>query len=385
MSVLLTGIPTDDFLWEIKYKLVCDSWVNEEGDSCAYRKFAHPCREMVIHLGNAGNESFAFFNDILQAGLTYCTVPIWPLRTSLVSGVSAGVHSELQVHEVGDFREGEYVWIVNTQDPSINELKTISTIAGSTISLTSTVSYSHNPITWPTPSSEYDPLGAWVIPTMHGLVECEEVDFVDGLPGYNIKLKVDGGAWTGCTMPTEVPLFYDEPAETHYTAPKTHRKVFGSESGVLSMYVYTSSTKIGFECKWHYKGTGWRKLLELFLSVKGKEDSFYLPTGLYEVTAQRGSDKASTTIYLDEGYVYFQPKFPKLRARSRQTNSQFTVWVLSHVGGDEYTCLELEHEIKKGDRLSYFPLVKFVDDEITFTFRGIQQCEVSASFLEVTP
>jgi hypothetical protein len=51
--------------------------------------------------------------------------------------------------------------------------------------------------------------------------------------------------------------------------------------------------------------------------------------------------------------------------------------------GNIYACLPLEQNIKVGDKISLYPNVRFMEDELTFEFIYYNQCKVKASFIEV--
>jgi hypothetical protein len=48
-----------------------------------------------------------------------------------------------------------------------------------------------------------------------------------------------------------------------------------------------------------------------------------------------------------------------------------------------YACLPLEQNLKVGDKISLYPNVRFMEDELTFEFLYYNQCKVKASFIEV--
>ena len=380
MAILLWGVPEgDDFTWDFTYKFHSEEGIIEStGYTTGFAKYSNPTRELKFSLGTVGQETFERLSSILDAGASLVTVPMWFFRASLMSNVNPG-DSEILVDDSSEFYPGEQALLMRADRPSICELLTISNVAGSTVYVTPTVANDYSPTFWNTDS--YNTSYAFLFPLVTGVLEYEGLDFISGLPGLGVKAKVDGGVWNSFVVPS-VPSFSDLSMEAKYNTPKIVRDLCGVENGIISMYAHGSSSKLTFECTWHFKDSNWKSLRDLFFAVRGKAESFNISTNMYEVVTTRGADQGTTTIYLSEGYQYIRDRFPYLLMHSRRTGRQFVIHVTAHVYRDEFSCEALDYELYDGDRACFYPAVRFESDDLTFSFKGKNMCFVKATFIE---
>jgi hypothetical protein len=228
----------------------------------------------------------------------------------------------------------------------------------------------------------FDTSTTYVFPVISGYVEYEGLDFISGKPALGMKAKIEGGAWNSFTVPSMPTNFVFQAMDAKYTNPKILRDLCGVENGIFSMYPHGDSSKLTFECTWNFCDSNWRTLRDIFFAARGKAQSFFMSTNMYELTTTRGADEGSTTIYLNPGYQYLYERFPYLMIYSRRTTNRFLVHVTAHVWRDEFTCDALNHELYDGSRACIYLPVFFESDELTFSFKGINMCHVKATFIE---
>jgi len=383
MANLLPGLPTGEFTWDLTYKFKNDEYYAEDGVDYDYSQFSYATRELSLNLGESGEAGFEFLSRLLAAGVTSMLVPLWFQRTSIAAGITAGVSTEVKVLDVSEFYVDDYVWFIDTRDSFHYELKTITAIAGSTIFLDSPVTYTWHPIGWPSIGSPYyDSSSVYVVPAMWGYIDYENVDYIRGKPGIDAKLKLNGGRWDKRIVES-TSTYTVEPHGCSYGTPRVYRDVLGAENGMLQLTPYGSTSKLVFNCQWDFKDSSWGDLRDLFLAARGKEGTFYMSTGVYEVSATQSSDAGSTTIYLQQGYENLRGRFPTLRFRPRRFVSPFTVTTTAHVSYDEFSCNALPYKVELGDRASFYPLVRFNASELKFSFSGVHKCTVQTSFVDV--
>lgn len=382
MAILLWGIPDgDDFTWDYTFKFSTEEGIIETtGYTTAFPKYSYPIRELKFSLGATEEDALDRMSAFLNAGVTVVTTPLWFFRTSLLAGVSTGVN-EILVGDASEFYVGEQALLMRANQPSICELVTIDAVAGSTLYTTSAIVNEYMPLSMPSAIESYDARSAFVMPVISGILEYEGLDYISGLPGLGMKAKVNGGAWNSFTIPS-MPEFTSLAMEAKYNSPKIVRDLCGVENGIISMYAHGDSSKLTFECTWHFKDSSWKTLRDMFFATKGKAQSFFMSTNMYELTLTRGADAGTTTIFLSPGYQYLYERFPYLLARSRRTGEFTIIHVTNHVYRDEFTCSALDNELYDGDRVCFYIQVRFDSDELTFNFKGLNMCYVKAIFIE---
>jgi hypothetical protein len=383
MAILLWGIPEgDDFTWDYTFKFKTEEGIIETtGFTTAYPKYSYPTRELKFSLGVTGEDTLERMSAFLHAGVTIVTTPLWFFRASLLSDVPIGT-TEILVSDPSEFYVGEQALIMRANQPSVCELMTITGVAGSTVYVTATV-HEYHPFTGASDVFPYyyDIFGAWIMPVISGILEYEGLEYVSGLPALGMKAKIDGGAWNSFTIPS-MPEFTGLAMDAKYNSPKIVRDLCGVENGIISMYAHGDSSKLAFECTWHFKDSNWKVLRDMFFAARGKAQSFFMSTNMYELTTTRGADAGSTTIYLSSGYQYLWERFPYLLSRSRRDGTLSIINVTGHVYRDEFSCTALSYELYDGDRVCFYPQVRFDSDELTFNFKGVNMCYVKAIFIE---
>jgi len=383
MAILLWGIPSgDDFTWDLTYKFKTEECVIETtGYTTGFAKYANPTRELKFSLGVTGEDTLDRLSAFLNAGVTTVTTPLWFFRTSLTAGITTGTN-EIPVNDPSEYYAGEQALIMLAHQPSICELVTIASVAGSTVYTTSPIANDYHPLTMPSESSPYDTLSAYVMPVITGYLEYEGLDYISGLPALGMKAKIDSGVWESFTVPSMPSDFVFQAMDAKYNNPKILRDLCGVENGIISMYAHGDSSKLTFECTWNFCDSNWKTLRDIFFAARGKAQSFFIPTNMYELATTRGADAGSTTIYLNPGYQYLYERFPYIMVYSRRTTNRFLVHITDHVWRDEFTCDALDHELYDGSRACIYPQVFFESDELTFSFKGINMCYVKATFIE---
>jgi hypothetical protein len=385
MAILLWGVPEgEDFTWDLTYKFKSDECVNEAtGSITAFPKYFSPTRELKFQLGATGVDALDRMAAFLFAGATIVTSPLWFFRTSLLTEVTS-MTSELLVGDASEFYAGEQALIMNASIPSVCELITIDSVAGSTLYYSTPVTYDYLPITMPTNSTPYNYTSAFIMPVISGILEYEGLDYISGLPGLGMKAKIDGGVWNSFVEPTAPDgyTFLGLSMDAKYNSPKIVRDLCGAENGIISMYAHGSSSKLTFECTWHFKDSSWKTLRDAFFVAKGKSVPFYISTNMYELVTTRGSDAGSTTIFLNPGYQYLWERYPYILVQSSRTGIQSVVYITAHVYRDEFACEPLPYELYDGDRGCFFVLGRFDSDELTFSFKGLNMCYAKAIFIE---
>jgi len=382
MAILLWGIPEgDDFTWDYTFKFKTEEGIIETtGYTTAFPKYSYPTRELKFHLGATGEDTLERMSVFLNAGVTFVTTPLWFFRTSLVAGVTAGV-SEILVSDVSEFYVGEQALLMRANQPSICELLNITNVAGSTIYISPPVANDYLPLTMPSTVESFNVASAYIMPVITGVLDYEGLDYISGLPGLGMKAKIDGGAWNSFTVPS-MPEFTSLAMDAKYNSPKIVRDLCGVENGIISMYAHGDSSKLTFECTWHFKDSNWKVLRDTFFATRGKAQSFFISTNMYELTTTRGADVGSTTIFLSSGYQYLYERFPYLLIHSRRTGVQSVVYVNAHVYRDEFSCDALSTELYDGDKVCFYVQARFDSDELTFNFKGLNMCYVKAIFIE---
>ena len=385
MAILLWGVPEgNDFTWDYSFKFKTEEGIIETtGFTTAFPKYSYPTRELKFSLGATEDSALERLSVFLAAGVTIVTVPLWFLRASLMAGVSVGAN-EILVDDNSEFYVGEQALIMRANQPSICELLTITGVAGSTVYVSS-VANEYRPITIPiyldTTLIHYDVTSAFIMPVVSGILEYEGLEYVSGLPALGMKAKIDGGAWNSFTIPS-MPEFTGLAMDAKYNSPKIVRDLCGVENGIISMYAHGDSSKLTFECTWHFKDSNWKVLRDMFFATRGKAQSFFISTNMYELTTTRGADVGTTTIFLSSGYQYLYERFPYLFIHSRRSGTFSIVHVTDHVYRDEFSCDPLPYELYDGDKASFYVLARFDSDELTFNFKGLNMCYVKAIFIE---
>ncbi len=380
--LLIPGFPAGEFFeWGLKYKYKTEDVATADGYEVCYDLFTKPRRELTFSIGAVGGMAYSQLSTVLTAGATICIAPLWHLRESIPYGISSGVN-KIELLDVTEYKAGDFAYFTYAWDMNTHDVCKISSVVGLTIYFETPLSHDYVPIpssgTWP-----YDTRACYMMPCIHGIVDHESLDFMEGLPGFQAKLKIDGGAWEGAGAPSNL-VFLNEPMEAKYGAPKIVRDIQGTENGIFQLRAFESTNRLVFELTWDFHDITWREFRDFFFAAKGKANQFYLPTWMFELEITRGSDLGNTSIFLPTGYQYLYERFPRLLVKPYRTNvTPFSVVVTNFISGNEFTCEALSHETLLHDRVCFYPLARFENDELQINFKDINACQVKATFIEV--
>jgi hypothetical protein len=380
--LLIAGFPANNFEFDLKYKFKTEEIATGAGYEYRADWYSKPQRELSSTLGSADSFAFPQLLAVLQAGATFCISPLWPLRSPLPYGLTSGLSSDVALSDVTEYAAGEYVYLTRATQVSLHEVRQITAVVGSTIYFDQVVSRDYMPFSL-APTFPFDESIGYIMPCISGTVDHESIEFMGGRPAFLAKLKVDGGAWGGASVPG-VSSYLREPMDAKYGVPKIVRDIQGTENGVLQLRSFESSNRLTFELTWDFYDTSWKELRNLFFGAKGKTGQFYMPTWMFELSVTRGSDSGAESIFLPYGYSYMWERFPHLLVKSYRTSADpFEITVTGYIGNGEFSCNALPHGTLLNDRVCLYPLVRFENDELTFQFKDINSCQVKASFIEV--
>jgi len=366
----------------LKYKFTSDVYVYESNDEEERRDvFTYPIREAVITVNTTADPAFLRVLETLSAGVTYFSVPLWHLKEDLTHD-SARDDTAFYVGDSAEFYVGDDVLLLRASDSLVYDLCTNTVVAGSTVTVASPITRHYSKFTRPSSTRVYDPRSSWAVPCIKGIVTVDSMDFRGSRPTYQVKVKVDGGAWEH--VDSYVGTFLYEPAQSDLIAPKMERLVIGAENGMLQLFPHLTTSRIAFDVNWEFSGTEWRDLRSLFYTAKGKTNSFVLPTWLWELRVVASASAGATSISLSPGFSQVWERFSRILLRSRNSGAPTIINLTAHQGYDVYTCDALPFNLTIGDKACLCPEVRFLEDEIEFEFDGKNLCRVKTSFMEIT-
>ena len=350
-------------------------------DEARSTEFTLPSRELETMMGVADESSYIRWVETMTSGATIFSIPIWGLRTSLAKNTHAGF-TEFVAEDVSNLYVGEKVLLLRANDASIYDLCHITNIAGSTVTIQESLNYHYHKYQMMTTDVWYDERSSYVLPCLTGVVDVENFELIANKPTFFIRAKINGGAWINAPSP-EMPSTVSSPAESHYINPKVERSVLGTENGILSMMSQLSSAKLAFETEWYFKDDSWKDFRDFFLASRGRLRSFYMPTFCFELRVQEFAAQGSTTIALNPGYVNLMERFSRLFIVNLRTPTQSSTIISGFNGGNSFTCTPLTYDVYTGDKVCFYPQVRFIEDEIVFEFLYYNECKIKTSFVEV--
>jgi len=343
--------------------------------------FSLPIRELETMIGIADESSFLRLYETLAAGATIYSVPIWAFRTVLDSNAHAG-DFEFIANDVANLYVGEKALLVRANDASIYDLCNITGVAGHTVSIETALTLHHHKFQMPTIDFRYDARSCYVVPCITGIVDAVDVELKGNKPTFFLKVKVNGEAWVNAGRP-EVLEFIHAPAEAGLISPKVERTIVGTENGLIEMLPHLLTARLAFQAEWYFKDTSWRDFRDLFLTARGKALTISMPTWCFELRVMAYRNAGSSTIVLTSGFEHIWLRFKRLLVYPITGASPFVIILDSYQGSNMYSCSELESELYIGDKVSLYPDVRFMEDELVFEFLYYNECKVKTSFIEV--
>jgi hypothetical protein len=367
----------------INYKFKSDVSSFDYGTNMEAREslYSLPSRELETMIGLSDESSYLRLLETLSAGATIYSVPMWAFRTVLTSNAHAA-DLEFVAEDVSNLYVGEKVLLVRANDASIYDLCDITGIAGQTISVATPLTLHHHKIQMPTEDLRYDERSCYVVPCITGFVDAEDVELKGNKPTFWLKVKVNGGAWINAGHP-EMITFTQAPAEAGLISPKVERTLVGTENGIIEMMPHLLTSRLAFQVEWYFKDTNWRILRDMFISARGKTASIPMPTWCFELRVLSHHNSGSSTIELTSGFEHIWSRFKRLLVYPIHGAAPFTIMLDAYLGSNMYTCTSLASELYPGDKVSLYPDVRFMEDELVFEFLYYNECKVKTSFIEV--
>ena len=375
----------------LKYKFKSDisSFDWQTNRESRFSEYTYPIRELETEIGVADESAFLRVWETLQSGVTIYSVPIWGLRTELTRNAHAG-YTEFVVDDVSNLYVGEKVLLVRANDADLYDLCDITSIAGNTVHVELPLTRHYHKYQMITNDVWYDERSAYVVPCLTGFIDTEDLELHGtGKSTFFVKAKVNGGAWTHMGNP-EMPAKVPVPAEASYISPKMERVALGTENGILSLMSSLSTGKLAFQVEWYcHNAADWKTVRDFFLAARGKYLAFYFPTYCFELRAIQSSSIGQTVIRLTKGFSALWQRFPRLYVFPIQGGDPFPIQITGcHIEGapdfvESFTCEPLTGNLTAGDKISLYPLVRFIEDELVFEFLYYNECKIKASFIEI--
>jgi len=377
-----TGASTYTFC-NVTYKFKSDIFSYELGTNSEARasQFTLPVRELETMIGIADESSYLRLSETLAAGATIYSVPMWAFRTLLTSNAHAA-DLEFVAEDVSNIYVGEKVLLVRANDATIYDLCDVTSIAGNTVHVETPLTLHHHKFQMPTTEVRYDERSCYVVPCITGFVDAQDVELKGSRATWFLKVRVNGGAWINAGLPSIVD-YMEAPAEAGYISPKVERTIVGTENGLMEMIPHMLTSKLAFQVEWYFIDDSWKILRNHFIAAKGKATSVPMPTWCFELRVLNHRDPGNTTIQLTPGFYQIWTRFTRLLVYPITGETPFVLNLSAHLGGDVYSCSAIESELHIGDKITLYPNVRFMEDELTFEFLYYNQCKVKASFIEV--
>jgi hypothetical protein len=348
-----------------------------------FDNFSFPTQHLEASLGSADQGAYFHVMSVLRSGARLFSAPVWALRSTILEHARAG-QTVIVVDDASNYDVNDNMIIMRANNTEIFDLATITNIVGNTVFLSTPLEHHYHPFRMPSLTQVYDERSSYIAPCLTGVVDIDDHGLRGPRPSFFVKVKVDGGAWTGAQINEGVPVFNEVPLSASYVAPRIERTIAGTDDGMLQIMAHFPTARLAFEIEWSFIDSRWKLLRELFFAAKGRSKAFHLPTWVFELTAQQDSAQGATTIYLDPEYSALIDRFPMLYFVSGRNADRFVVSITGvEPGTNLYHCEPLEHPIFKGDRACFYPQVRFLEDEVIFEFLDIGMCATKVSFIEV--
>ncbi len=369
----------------LHYKFQSDVFQPEYGNNeVIVDRTTYPTCSMEATLTVGDRGVFDQFLASLVAGTTIMGVPLWPLRTDLLVNVHAGA-TVCSVVDTSNLYVDAPLMLVRANDLVTHDIVTVTQIDGNHVYFDSPIRYHYHSLRMPTYTARYDERSSYVVPCVRGVPTINEMDFEGTPTTLQFKLSCGGSAWTFSDIAPSAITYTVSPAYVSYITPKIDRTTLGTTNGLLSFYSHATTSRLAFEAEWYFTSDEeWRSFRDFFFSAKGRARTFKLPTWMYELRATQDVSASSTHVFLTRGYENLMDRFPLLYVRPCRIDAQpFTISIIGHDSGEEFSCLPLSGDVKTGDRISFYPTVRFLEDEIAFEFTNYHMCKVKTSFIEV--
>jgi hypothetical protein len=289
---------------------------------------------------------------------------------------------EFVANDISNLYVGEKALLVRANDATIYDLCDITGVAGHTVNVNTALTLHHHKIQMPTEDYRYDTRSSYIVPCITGFVDVEDVELRGTKTTFWLKVKVDGGAWINAGHPEVISLL-QAPAEAGYISPKVERTIVGTENGLIAMMPHLLTSRLAFQVEWYFNDTSWRIFRDLFISARGKTATIPMPTWCFELRVMAHHDVGSSTIILTPGFEHIWSRFKRLLVYPITGAFPFTITLNNYQGSNTYSCSELESELFIGDKVSLYPDVRFMEDELVFEFLYYNECKVKTSFIEV--
>ena len=377
------GSGTGNYVFtNLTYKFKSDVSAFDYGASFEARasQFTLPNRELETMIGIADESAYLRLSETLVAGATIYSVPIWAFRTVLDSNAHAG-DLEFVANEVSNLYVGEKALLVRANDASIYDLCDITSIAGHTVNVETALTLHHHKFQMPTSEVAYDTRSCYVVPCITGIVDAQDIEVRGNAPTFWLKVKVNGGAWINAGQ-SEVSNFVQAPAEAGFISPKIERTLVGTENGLIELMTHLPS-RLAFHTEWYFKDSSWKDLRDLFIAAKGKTATIPMPTWCFELRVKSHRNAGSLTIELTPGFSNIWNRFKRLYVYPITGAAPFVITLTGYIGSNTFSCSELASELYPGDKVSLYPDVRFMEDELVFEFIYFNECKVKTSFIEV--